>query len=519
METRGTKASMLANPDYDFCRHTIQDPIHGAITFGSLEKSIIDHQSFQRLHGLRQNSLLHLIFPSANHTRFDHSVGVMWLAGKFLTCVLNQQKHIIRAGRGRTDYQPSYRVDDADIESLFELLEGDPYYKLVVRAAALFHDIGHGPLSHLFDNFFPTNSEMAQFAEEHEFIHLKPLLGRLSTANANANIKHEFLSCAIATRVLRDCANTLELNGIRMDTMVKDVCSVIEERLEPSDNLRVRGYAIHSLLHDIISNDVDADRMDYLLRDSHMSGVNYGLYDPDRILKSMCAYANASNSLRVGVRYSGLGSVEDFMIRRHQMHGQIYGHKTNRACFSMLMAIRKRLVAAQWRWYNPAGTMSDLLSMFGKLDDAAFVSQLVDTKIDGGAGKVKEIAEKLFVERRLVKRVFEERVADSGQDKRDQKAKEHWKRYQDALAPKGWWFGPDEFRITRPNFTDSNYGLRVLRKDSGSGAYRVYALPELSTIVQHLPATEAIYRVFVKEPNVKEAKSLMPPSETQKGAI
>jgi uncharacterized protein len=227
---------MLATHDYDFCRHTIQDPIHGAITFGSIEKSIVDHHFFQRLHGLRQNSLLHLIFPSANHTRFDHSVGVMWLAGTFLLSVINQQKHIVRAGRTRSQYQPAYRVDDKDIASVFEVLEEDPYYRIIVRAAALFHDIGHGPLSHLFDNFFPTNAEMAHFAEEEEFSHLKPLLEQFSTANVNANAKHESLSCAIATRVLHDCAKTLELHGIKVEAMVKDVCAVIEERLEPSDN-------------------------------------------------------------------------------------------------------------------------------------------------------------------------------------------------------------------------------------------------------------------------------------------
>lgn len=80
--------------EYDSGRHTIQDPIHGAITFGRIERAIIDHGLFQRLHGLRQNSLLYLIFPSANHTRFDHSIGVMCLAEKFLAAVIKNQEQI-----------------------------------------------------------------------------------------------------------------------------------------------------------------------------------------------------------------------------------------------------------------------------------------------------------------------------------------------------------------------------------------------------------------------------------------
>lgn len=109
--------------DYEFTRHTIQDPIHGGITFGRIEKALIDHRLFQRLHGLRQNSLLYLIFPSANHTRFDHSIGVMYLAGRFLDAVLNNQKKICQAGSSRQTFQDPYRVDDQGINDTFRVLD------------------------------------------------------------------------------------------------------------------------------------------------------------------------------------------------------------------------------------------------------------------------------------------------------------------------------------------------------------------------------------------------------------
>ncbi|CUS34742.1 HD domain protein (fragment) [Candidatus Nitrospira nitrificans] len=127
--------------DYDFTRHTIQDPIHGGITFGRIERTLIDHRLFQRLHGLRQNSLLYLIFPSANHTRFDHSVGVMHLAGKFLDAVLSNQRKICKAGSGRQTFQGPYRLDDHGITETFRVLGDDQYFRLLLRMAALFHDI------------------------------------------------------------------------------------------------------------------------------------------------------------------------------------------------------------------------------------------------------------------------------------------------------------------------------------------------------------------------------------------
>lgn len=107
--------------DYEFTWHTIQDPIHGGITFGKIERALIDHRLFQRLHGLRQNSLLYLIFPAANHTRFDHSVGVMHLAGKFLEAVVNNQRKICKAGESRRIPQDLYRVDDKGIRDTFNL--------------------------------------------------------------------------------------------------------------------------------------------------------------------------------------------------------------------------------------------------------------------------------------------------------------------------------------------------------------------------------------------------------------
>lgn len=496
--------------DYDFALHTIQDPIHGAILFGRIEKAIIDHSLFQRLHGLRQNSLLYLIFPSANHTRFDHSLGVMHLAGEFFDAILRNQRKICDATSKSRAYHDPYRVDDAEMNVTMDLLGGDQYFKLILRLAALCHDIGHGPLSHLFDRFFPTVTEFKQFKKSKTY---GPLTNCLNGSEKIRDpVRHEVLSCAIASRIIHESSPVLETFGLDENDVISDVCSVIDDRISPSSQLLRPPYKVHKLFHDIVASDIDVDRMDYLVRDSHMCGVNYGLYDPDRILKSMCVYARKDNrELRAGIRSSGLGALEDLLLSRYQMYAQIYGHKTNRACNAMLDRIQERLKKAGWSWYRGCRTLDELLGTFEKLDDRAFINILLTEDVDKGAGKVREIAEKLFLNRRLVKRVFEERVALRGKlSKERRQAETRMRDHQDRLKDSNIWAAPDVFENKGPKINTGNSPLKLLKKDPREGHYLVHEIRGLSTVVQFLPERELTFRIYCREHNVKKAKLLLP---------
>lgn len=499
-------------PIYDFEHHTIQDPIHGAITFGSIEKAIIDHPLFQRLHGLRQNSLLYLIFPAANHTRFDHSLGVMYLADKCFDRILINQRHICEAEHSRETFQEPYRVGEATIEESIRILNHDHYFKLVLRVSALFHDIGHGPLSHLFDNFFPSWEKMQSFFRDPELTHLELRASTIPQDRKGEIIRHEVLSCLIATRVLLDCSSELGHHKLNHDRMIKDVCSIIDDDIQASEQLELPHYKTQYLLHDILSSDIDVDRMDYLLRDSQMCGVNYGLYDPHRILKSMCAYGRTDRGeLRVAIRHSGLDALEDFMLSRYQMHSQIYGHKTNCACSAMLEKISDRLKESNWTWYKECESASNLLEVFLGLNDQSFILILLKEDVDCGQGKVKEIAKKLFVDRRLFKRAWEQRYADRGNGGSQNEPKTEWEKIQNLLGDAKIRFAKHCFENKGPKFNyEEDSTIKILKKDPKSRIYKVCEIRDLSTVAKVLPRVEYTYRIYCKAPYLEQVRELLP---------
>ena len=501
----------MSKSSYDYSKHTIQDPIHGAVSFGRIEKAIIDHKFFQRLHGLRQNSLLYLIFPSANHTRFDHSIGVMSIASRFFDAILSNQQKICMAGRERKEHQSDYCVDTPEMAVLFDDLNNHTYFKILLRCAALFHDIGHGPLSHLFDQFFPSLNELETLLGDAGYAHIRSWAVGIREGKANP-IEHEMLSCIIATRVLSDIGQTLRECGIDPEDAAQDVCSIIDQNVAPSKQSRSLPYKVIPLLHDIISSDIDVDRMDYLLRDSHMCGVNYGVYDPDRILKSMCAYAtNQDKSLHAAIRYSGVGALEDLLIARYQMHSQIYGHKTNRACSTMLDAICDRLKEIPWKWFGQCRSLDELLDTFAELDDQSFIKMLRTVEIDGGKGKVKEIAEKVFTERKLIKSVFEQKIPYSGDNNKEEALVEaRISKHMENLRQAGIWARQDTFKNKGPRIKSSNCPLKVLRKHPIHGYYLVHEVTEFSTVAHYLPEVEKTYRIYTRESAASDAKSLMP---------
>jgi len=276
--------------------HEIRDPVYGFIKFNDWERDIINHYAFQRLRRIRQLGLTDLIYPGAMHTRFEHSLGVMHLATKMYDAIIEKEenKKILR------EY---LYYDDA----------GFKRDRQIVRLAALLHDIGHPPFSHASEELFPVN----------------PHTGK--------RFKHDDYTVAIIKGPLKDVIENHKLNS-NYKIKADEVASLIE----------VTGKDRISFWKILISSQLDADRGDYLLRDSLHIGVKYGVYDINRLLITLSLGIDPrrteTGEIILGVTEGGWHVAESLIIARYQMFTQVYYHKTRRAYDYMLKEAIKETI-------------------------------------------------------------------------------------------------------------------------------------------------------------------------------
>ena len=244
----------------------LKDPVHSYIHIHyEVIWNCLDSKEFQRLRRIRQLGGDFQVYPTAEHSRFSHSLGVYEIVRRMVT----------------------------EVKSLcVELTE---YEKVCVMLAGLLHDVGHGPFSHAFENI--TN-------HSHEEYTAKIILG-----------------------------NT-ELNAILRavsEKLPQDIVSIIQHTHE------------NDILNQIVSGQLDADRMDYLLRDSYFTATSYGQFDLERILRTMRVRKTAEGRKVIVVKYTGIHSVEDYIMARYQMYWQVYYHPVARSYEAVFIQLFNRL--------------------------------------------------------------------------------------------------------------------------------------------------------------------------------
>ncbi|HZB99609.1 MAG TPA: HD domain-containing protein [Nitrososphaeraceae archaeon] len=235
----------------------ITDPIHRYIRFSETEREIVDTVIFQRLRGIRQLAGAHLVYPSAQHSRFEHSIGTMHIAGY----------------AGETLFSKGYFGDEDKVQQL--------------RLAALLHDVGHGPFSHLFEEVL---------MEKH-------------------NMNHEDMGKQIISR--SEISDILGKHGYNSS----DICKLSF------------GQSNIQFFNEIISGALSADMMDYLPRDSLFTGVEYGKIDYHRLISSF----EVTTDGHLAINKSALYSLESMLISRYEMYKAVYFHKTVRSAEVMLL--------------------------------------------------------------------------------------------------------------------------------------------------------------------------------------
>lgn len=260
----------------------VRDPIHGFIEINEWEKTIINQPAFQRLRRIKQLSLSNMVYPATNHTRFEHSLGVMHIATQMFDNIVNREKGFL---------QREFEYTDAGLER----------ERIIVRLASLLHDIGHSPFSHAGEELMPIKA----FREDgnHEYF------------------GHEDYSIAIIKNKFKECIDNYKYNYLNIS--VDEVCDLLDKKPSSSKNVFWRN---------LISGQLDADRADYLLRDSYHAGVNYGKYDLQRILRTLTVIKDTeTEDLLIGIDHSGCHAAEGLIIARYQMFTQVYFQHTRRA--------------------------------------------------------------------------------------------------------------------------------------------------------------------------------------------
>lgn len=276
-----------------------RDPVHDYIHIrDAIILKLIDTREFQRLRRIKQLGTSSYTFHGAEHSRFNHSLGV---------------------------YEITRRIIDMFGRQYPSLTDGDglwqPQEYMVTLCAALLHDIGHGPFSHTFEGIFNTD--------------------------------HEALTQQIITSPNTEINQVLRYFG---DDFPQKVASVINKT-----------YPNQQVVQ-IISSQIDADRMDYLLRDAYYAGVSYGTFDITRILRVIRPHQH-----HIVFDYSGMHAVEDYIVSRYQMYMQVYFHGVSRGMEQVLKSLLDRAkycyLQTPEKMKQPVGLLKPFLEGTWSLED------------------------------------------------------------------------------------------------------------------------------------------------------
>ncbi len=320
----------------------IRDAVYGDIYIPDNFLKIIDTPEFQRLRRIRQLSTANMLFPTAEHTRFSHSIGCYHV----MRLLIEHFRPILQ--------KINVEIDDVDIK--------------LSLAAALLHDIGHGPFSHAFENALPNTVNQ----KKHEDWTTDIITSPESRIN-QVILKHfgePFLD--------------------RLAELIANKRLIKKNGLERQENDKIDLFFI---LSSLISSQLDADRMDYLLRDSYFTGVPYGKIDLSRLINALTLTVSG-NKYYVCVQEKYLSTIEDYVLARYQMHDGIYLHDFK--CEMEL--ILKKILYRAFELYKGNNLKKDNLpiailkifedqdmtvSDYVSLDDAVMLALFLNWKNDG----------------------------------------------------------------------------------------------------------------------------------------
>lgn len=272
----------------------VRDVIHGPIELYPWEMAIVDSLAFQRLRNIKQLGFSEFAYPCAVHNRYVHSIGACHLAGTAFREVF--KKHT------------------------FSSQETFLHFYYLARASALLHDIGHGPFSHAVEHAMPPVSKLG-------------LPDRVAK-DPKRQASHEDYTL----KIILDSSLTpiLEKQYSRFGITPWHLACVMNLSLKEKDGFfQDKSVNFRKVLHQIISSEMDADRMDYLQRDSYFTGVSYGKFDANWLLTNLGVYVE-SKIAHLALSEKALYTFEDFLLSRYHMFLMVYLHHKS-VCYEKMM--------------------------------------------------------------------------------------------------------------------------------------------------------------------------------------
>jgi HD superfamily phosphohydrolase len=264
----------------------IRDPIHGAIEITPDEQALVDSPQYQRLRNVKQLGFADLAFPGATHTRYAHGLGAMAMATKVFDAV----------------------APELDLE-----LDDRARFRQTLRLAVLFHDLGHAPLSHATEAIMPQVAALRvpDWARE--------------PGDRRAGHEDYTLKLVLDSGLAAAVRASFAARGIEPEHIAGLICGRPPPGAYPYGS---RGRDLLPVLRQVVSGELDADRMDYLQRDSFFTGVNYGKFDADWIVQNLAA-VQRDHRVYLGLQHRAVFAFEDFLLSRYHMFLSVYFHSTS----------------------------------------------------------------------------------------------------------------------------------------------------------------------------------------------
>lgn len=357
----------------------IRDVIYEYVFFTEVEKHIVEHSLFQRLRFVSQNSSAYLTYPSNQLTRFSHSIGVMHLGSRMLFSSFSNADHstfkeylsvfeneiLIKTFNDVFDTK-NYTYQEFQKEWILKygnLLEynssktaNDQEIFLVniicqsLRLACLVHDIGHFPFSHIFEmglENFSNNSTEGKNLVQRLIDKIKNSLFDNSKITINKDISttelHELYGAYLIQEIINridDSSQDFSLNALKLSFNIALKIFTLEK-----SNADRKQKDILKFLYDIVSSELDADRIDYVMRDAVSSGLKMGNFDFERLIQNFTLYKKEEEYYCVPTTNS-ISSIEQFYNCRYMLYEYVYYHHNVAKYDGLLIEIIKELLVS-----------------------------------------------------------------------------------------------------------------------------------------------------------------------------